>query len=240
MTHERGFALITVLWLVAVLSAAVGVGIASTRIGQRTTLNRVALTRGRWAAEGCLEIAAARWKAKALAGSGTVDLGQGTRCRWQVMNPGSRINVNTADREMLSAVGLDSQQISRIVAGRPFYAVSQAQLPETLFTVDGDGTIDLNAAPPSVLAALPGMTDEAVATRRPLRSLDELAGLLSAAGRSALLGRYDYLSRLVTFAPRQLVVTSQGWVVGQTPVATIEVVTVPLPDRLAIIRRRMW
>ncbi|MGH7530061.1 MAG: hypothetical protein ACREMN_06730, partial [Gemmatimonadales bacterium] len=71
-------------------------------------------------------------------------------------------------------------------------------------------------------------------------SLDELAGSLSPPSRAALLARYADLARLTTFAPQQLIVAATGWVDGERPRSTIELVVVPLPERLAVVRRRMW
>ena len=67
MKGKRGFALITALWLIAAVSAIVGLQVAATRLGQQTSFNRITLTRGRWAAEACLAIVQSRWRAKVLA-----------------------------------------------------------------------------------------------------------------------------------------------------------------------------
>lgn len=120
-----------------------------------------------------------------------------------------------------------------------------------LLTVNGPGTVNTNAAPAPVLLALPGLGPEAVerlvARRemgRAISGLDELAGELSPPARAALLERYADLARGVTFSAPQLVLIARGWVEdrggpGQLH-ATIEILVVPLPERLAMIRRRMW
>jgi hypothetical protein len=114
--------------------------------------------------------------------------------------------------------------------------------------VDGPGTVNANAAAPQVLAALPGLGPEAVerivsrrAGGRPLTSLDALAAALSPAGRAALLAEYAALARLLVFGSAQLAIAATGWVAmdSTAPRATIEVVVVPLPSRLAVIRRRL-
>jgi type II secretory pathway component PulK len=251
MNGERGFALIAVLWLVAALSALVGFEIAGARLGQLSSINRIALARARWAADACHAIVQARWHAQRLADTASVDLGENTRCHWHVDDPGACINVNTADPAVLARVLADSALAQQLLAARgsvPF--ASTLQLPaehRALLTVDGPGTINLNSAPGTVLLALPGMTIEAVerimsrrSIARPVASLDELAGLLSPPARAALLEGYADLARMVTFSPAQLVITAEGWVQGQNARATIEVVVVPLPERLAVVRRRMW
>jgi hypothetical protein len=114
--------------------------------------------------------------------------------------------------------------------------------------VDGPGTVNANAAAPQVLAALPGLGPEAVdrvvgrrAGGRPLTSLDALVAELSPVARAALLAEYAALARLLVFSPGQLTIEAAGWVeIGATaPRATIDVVVVPLPSRLAVIRRRL-
>ena len=251
MTSERGFALITALWLIAAVSTMVGLQVAAARLGQQTSFNRITLARGRWAAEACLAIVQARWRAQRLADTASIDLGASTRCHWQVDDPGARINVNTADPDVLTRAVADSAlALALLGARRVSLFVSVEQLPahyRSLFTVDGPGTVNLNRAPEAVLSVLPGVTDEAVERitgrrnlGRPITSLDELGSLLSPAARASLLEHYADLARITTVSPSQLVVTSQGWVEGSAPHATIETVAVPLPDRLAVIRRRMW
>lgn len=245
--NRDGFALLTVLWLITALSAVVGLSLTAVSLGQRTTINRITLARGRWAAEACLAIAEKRWS-EGRPAEAMVDLGRGTRCAWRVSDPGARINVNTASGEMLRAVAGDdfATVVLRRRANHPFVHVEQlAHIPgfarvAELVTVEGTGTINITAAAPAVLRALPGITPEAVARIEGRRSLDELAAALSHHARAALLDHYADLARLATFAPQQLIVTAEGWIDGESPRATIEILAVPLQDRLAVIRRRMW
>jgi hypothetical protein len=246
--NRRGFALLTVLWLITALSAVVGLELATTRLGQRTTLNRIALTRGRWAAEACLAIVQARWTQHRLADTATIDLGRGTDCRWRIEDPTARINVNTAEREVLDLVAPHADSI--IARRRMRLLADLSEMPgldPVLVTIDGPGTVNLAAAPRPVLLALPGLSPEAVerllarrAMGRPVGSLDELAGLLSPTGRDALLAHYAELARLATFAAPQLKITADGGVRGEPARSTIAIVVVPLPERLAVIRRQMW
>ena len=245
---RRGFALLTVLWLVTALSAVVGVALATTRLGQRTTLNRIALTRGRWAAEACLAIAQARWAQHRLADTAAIDLGRGVRCDWRIEDPTARINVNTAEREVLERVTKDPDSIVARRRLRPLADLNEwPDLDSALVTTDGPGTINLSAAPREVLLALPGLSPEAIdrllarrAVGRSVASLDELAGLLSPGAREVLLARYADLARLATFSAPQLKIAARGSLGGVPPFATIAVFVVPLPERLAVIRRQMW
>ena len=263
---RRGFALLAVLWTLAAVTVAVGGTLAALKDGARASRNRILLARGRWAAEACLAIAGARWEAGRWSDSGSIDLGRGTRCAWHTQDPAARLNLNTAERavlvSLLTSAGMAADRASAlvdsVVARRrhaPFASPEQlrdiADAPDSvlaLLTVDGPGTVNANAAAPRVLAALPGLGPEAVdrivgrrAGGRPLPSLDALVAALSPAGRAALLAEYAALARLLVFSPAQLEIEAAGWVEADstTPRASIVVVVVPLPSRLAVIRRRL-
>lgn len=264
MSASRGFALIAVLWTVTALAGIVGLAVGAARLGQQESVNRIALARGRWAAEACLAIAQARWAQHRLRDTTATDLGRGTRCTWRLADPTARLNVNTADpadvAALLCAPRAPRCPVDTIVALRraqPFTDLEQvAALPDVdsarlaLFTVDGPGSVNVNAAQAAVLLAIPGLTPEAAvrlqerrALGRPIASLDALAAHLSADARAALLAHYADLARQVTFAAPVLTLTVRGWVDGVGAAdrldATIEVLAVPLPDRLAMVRRRM-
>lgn len=264
--RRRGFALLAVLWTLAAVTLAVGGTFAALKDGARASRNRILLARGRWAAEACLAIAGARWQAGRWTDSMTIDLGRTTRCVWRAEDPAARLNLNTADRAVLQrlliSTGMPADAASAladsVVARRrlaPFASPEQlrdiAEVPDALLallTVDGSGTINANAAAPQVLAVLPGLGREAVerivgrrASGRPLASLDALVAELSPVARGALLAEYAALARLLVFSPAQLTIATCGWVAvdSLSPRATIEVVVVPLPSRLAVIRRRL-
>jgi hypothetical protein len=87
------------------------------------------------------------------------------------------------------------------------------------------------------------MTEEGVflltsrRTLRPLHSADELAGLLSRSSRMVFLGSYAEFVRSAVFDPPQLIATVEGGVRGTPIVARATLTTVPVPGRLAVIRR---
>jgi len=81
--NRRGVALLTVLWAVSVLSVLAATGLAAVRTGERTSFNRIALARGRWAAEGCLAIAQARGVSRPDSIGDPIDLGT-ARCSWRI------------------------------------------------------------------------------------------------------------------------------------------------------------
>jgi len=260
MTGRRGFALLAVLWVVAALAAIVGLGLGTLRIGARGSANRLELARGRWAAEACLAIAQARWNEHRFTDTASVDLGRETWCSWRADDPTARVNINTAPATLLLAlvqhVEAAPQLVDSLLAHRPY--ADTAQVRTTLssdtsllafLTTDGPGTINLNAAAPPVILSIPGLGAEVVdqlresaRQTRPVASLDQLASQVPGE-RSELLAHYADLAAQVTFAPSQLLLTAAGWVGDGGPDglhATIEVLVVPLPDRLAVIRRRLW
>lgn len=254
---QRGFALITVLWLVAMLTTIVGLALGAIRLGNEATSNRIALARGRWAADACFAIVQARRAQGRLREADTVDLGRGTRCAWKTDDPTARINVDSADAEILRAVDTNVVFEQAVLNARHvqlFESVAAlAELPgfdsttAELWTVDGPGSVNLSAASPKVLQALPGLSSEAVAriayrreVGRAYPSLDALAAELSPPARALLMAHYSDLARLVTFSAPELLVTATGWVESQPVRATVEFLVVPLPDRLAVIRRREW
>lgn len=250
---RRGFALLAVLWVIATLAGLVGLGVGLMRIEAMASINRRRLERGRWGAEACLAIVGARWLDHRLEDSARVDLGRTLSCRWRVDDPGARLNVNTASIALLVSAGLPQAVADSVVAHRPFQDTSQVRqllgsdsALLSLLTVDGPGTINVNRAPRAVLLALPGFGSETLErlaehTRvgRPVSSLDQLVSAVSGE-RSALLAHYAELSSLITFAPAQLLITSAGEVGNEKPQATVEELVVPLPERLAVIRRRLW
>jgi len=107
----------------------------------------------------------------------------------------------------------------------------------------GTGAINVNAAPPEVLAALPGMSEEAIRMvimhrgATPLPNADVLAGLLSSSARRALLANYPEFVRSAVFAAPQLVGTVIGRVRGTPITARVTLTMVPVAGRLAVIKR---
>lgn len=88
-------------------------------------------------------------------------------------------------------------------------------------TLVGTGQINLNAAPRTVLLALPGMTEEAIAvllqTRgslQPIHSLQELSLQLSSGPRAVLTAAMPEILPLAAFETRELDVRSEGWTDG--------------------------
>ena len=107
---RRGFALITVLWLITALAVVAGAALATAREGAAASRNRLILMRARWAGEGCLEVAQARYAADSSPHSlDSLDLGSGVWCRAELTDPDARLDLNLAgDEQLRRLIGNDS------------------------------------------------------------------------------------------------------------------------------------
>lgn len=249
---RRGFALLAVLWVITALTALTGAGLMVARIGSTTTRNRVLLARAEWAREACSEILLARFAVDAsVRVLDPIDLGRGTWCRVSIDDPSGKANLNTADRDVLAhlfaMLGVQPAIADSVVALRrkgTIYDVRKVRgLDAAYVTARGTGVINVNAAPREVLLTLPGVTEETVLvlmgrrSARPLQSADELAGAVSRSSRTVLLNNYADFVRVAVFAPPQLIATIEGGVRGTAIVARATLTAVPVPGRLAVIRR---
>jgi type II secretory pathway component PulK len=257
--NRRGFALLAVLWVLTALTALTGVGLLVARLGSETTRNRILLARAEWAREACGEILAARFAADpTIRGLDPIDLGRRTWCRASLEDPAARLNLSTADREVVVQLfksvgvrpGLADSVIVQRGRGTLFDLRQVPGLDSTIsarlmpfVTVRGTGAVNVNAAPREVLRTLPGMTEEAVflltsrRVLRPLHSADELAGLLSRSSRTVFLDSYAEFVRAAVFDPPQLIATVEGGVRGTPIVAHATLTVVAIPGRLAVVRR---
>ena len=257
--RRRGFALLAVLWVLTALTALVGTGLLVARLGADTTRNRVLLARAEWAREACGEILLARFATDpSVRTIEPIDLGRGTWCRAGLDDPAAKLNLNTAGREALvrlfAAAGADSAGADSVVAARRVGAIydirqfegidsAEAAHLSRFVTTRGTGVVNVNAAPPEVLRVLPGLSEDAVVVLigrrgvRPVMNADELAGALSRSSRAILLNNYAEFVRATVFSPPQLVATIEGGVRGTSIVVRATLTTVPVPGRLAVIRR---
>jgi DNA uptake protein ComE-like DNA-binding protein len=257
--NRRGFALLAVLWVLTVVTALTGAGLLVARLGSETTRNRMLLARAEWAREACGEMLSARFAVDPMIRHlEPINLGRGTWCRASLDDPADRLNLNTADREPLAGLfkalrvpqAFADSIIVRRTRGTLYDLMQVPGIDSTVaarlmpfVTVRGTGVVNINAAPPEVLRTLPGMTEEGVfllTSRRVLRavhSADELAGLLSRSARTVFLSNYAEFVRAAVFDPPQLIATVEGGVRGTPIVARAILTMVPVPGRLAVIRR---
>lgn len=283
MTDHRGFALLTVLWLIAGLSAIAAGSLALARVGAGASRNRVLLVRAGWARNACEEILLARYGTRErVERLDSVDLGAGLWCDASVEEAGTRLDLNRASPEALRGLlgdsladavldWRDADDMARPLGaerdwyrdrGRlaprnaPLAAVAELRLVrgfdsalvrrlEPLLTTSGDDQVDLNAAPPQVLASLPGLDAAGIATvlaRRaaaPIRSTDELLALLPESARVALLGRYQEFTARAAYAPGRVRIRVRGRAGRPALVSDERLTVVPVPGRLAVIRREL-
>lgn len=257
--NRQGFALLAVLWLLTALTALGGAGMLVARLGHETTRNRVLLARAEWAREACGEILLARFAADPRVRElPPVDLGRGTWCSASLDDPATRLNLNTAESErlhqLLTSTRLAPALTDSVLALRrrmTIYDLRQvpgvdsftAQRLASVLTTHGSGVVNVNSAPAEVLRTLPGASEELVLVvlgrreTRPLTSTDELAGALSKSARAALLNNYAEFVRAAVYQPPQLLVRLSGGVRGTPIVARANLTAVPVPGRLAVIRR---
>lgn len=280
---RRGFALLTVLWAIAILGLLVGGSLRLAELGGATSRNRIALARAGWAREACLEILLSRYAQNEVIGQvDTVDLGRGTWCRASVEGVGARLNLNLATSEALRHLLGEESLVDALLdwrdsddVPRPFgaeadwYETAGKRPPrngpladamelrlvkgfepvfvsrlELLLTVRGNGKLNLNSAPPVLLATLPGLGPEAIsvlASRRlagqRIQNLDQLAALVSPAGRSTMLLHYEELSRLSATDDGEFTAVVEGGVRGAVPTSRATITLVPNGPRLAVTRR---
>jgi len=281
--NRRGFALLTVLWLLTALSAVSGVSLALARLGSDVSRNRILLLRSGWAREACAEILLARYaEREVVTDLDTTDLGRGTWCRVTVDDAAGRLDLNRAPPEVLLALlasdsltdalldwrdrddaprqhGAEAEwyraqgrraprngplaDVSELEFVRGFDSSAVASL-RGLVTARGAEQIDVNIAPGAVLGALPGLGPEAVSVilrhreaGRPVRDSDELLSLLSPSARQTLLSRYQEYSLHAGYRPPRVIVRVEGGVGGTGPVSMARLTVVPVPERLAVIRR---
>ena len=254
-----GFALLAVLWVITALTALTGTGVLVARLGSDATRNRILLARAEWAREACEGILAAHFAA-----DGTVravpptDLGRATWCRASLDDPSAKINLDSVPLDVLvelfRAVRVEPTLADSVLASRrrgPIHDIRQVSGIDSLVaarlapyvTTRGTGVINVNSAPREVLLTLPGASEETVfllmsrRAIRPLQSADELAGALPRSSRDALLSNYAEFVRATVFSPPQLVATVEGSVRGTAIVVRATLTMVPVPGRLAVIRR---
>jgi hypothetical protein len=264
--NQRGVVLIAVLWVVTMLSGLVAAGFTGVRLSQLASWNRMVLLRSRWAADACAAIAEGRWARGQRTDSSVIDLGRGVRCSWRISDPAARLNVNTVPldcmarllrelrvhpdsaREFMRVLSLlrTGTQIWDVRAVADLSGFNDRLLPH--ITVAGLGTVNVAAAAPEVLGALPGMTREAVQVlvsrrsgRRPIGSIHQLSAELSEAAGERLERNRRELTRLVRFEPDRLLMVSSGWIETDGTEAGVEIewLLAPLPDRFAVLWRRL-
>ncbi|MGH7620913.1 MAG: general secretion pathway protein GspK [Gemmatimonadaceae bacterium] len=312
MTHARaerqsGFALLAVLWVIVGLAA---LGVATSLAARNAIIaagNRVDIARATWRAADCLERARAsvadvlhappERDARGLSGWSGLEarvpsalIVSGAHCDVRLEAVGSRIDVNSADGEMIGALlhrlGIPDAMRDSMVdalldwrdaddvprphgAERQWYAASGRFTPrngpfadvreiarvrgfeklhglDSLLSVE-PGRVSLALAPLSVLAALPGIGEEALSRVAEQRArgagsgdLMELTAELSPGARQRVLARYSELVHAATSEPDAWILEARATTGSPAITVVIQVRLVRAGDRAAIVRRRTW
>lgn len=140
---RRGFALLTVLWLVALLGGVTSGVLLLVRREQRLSTNRGQITRIRWAQNACLAILQARFaEHPEVRVIDSTELGHGVWCRATVTDLAARVNLNLATGAILRAVLGSDSLVAAVMdwrdadsvpeargAERPWYAARQRDGP---------------------------------------------------------------------------------------------------------------
>lgn len=258
---RRGFALLAVLWMLALLTAALAATSTALNTEVRASRNRVLAARARWAAEACAAIATDHTLNDRIAAPDTVDLGRGTRCTWVRDDPARRLDVNHADRDMLErflvAYGLTDSVamdvVNRLVrqrAGHPLASETQLLalgIPRAAAVqTTPDQTEGISSDAPLAVLEAAGLSEPAAhllesrqREGRPVMSLAELQELVAP---GSLGHDYQALARVVQFVPTQQLLLAQGWVADTegSPSASMELLVRRRDGRLAVLRQRQW
>jgi general secretion pathway protein K len=114
--NRRGIALLATLWLLAALSVIAAGALSLARIERNTAVDRVALTRGRFAAEGCLALLQGGLaNGSPLADIDSTDLGGGVWCRASIEDLGARLSVEVSNAEPLAALIGDTARTAALL-----------------------------------------------------------------------------------------------------------------------------
>lgn len=241
MNGRRGMALLATLWVIVALAALAAAVTQQARAGSAVSADRVSAIRGRWAAEGCLALAQSRIEQRlrrqepALrADFDTVFYANGVACRTEATDSGARIHRDSADPATLAL-------LDTVLAGSGANETRDDHL-----TSYGDGRVNLMTADAHVLATLPGFGDEAIRVTlharqwgRPLSSLDDVVARIPAHSRRAFMHHYPALIPRTTVRTGFIVLRASAWTDAESQTATIELLTVPSGNRLAITERHL-
>src|SRR5688572_13578423 len=114
--NRRGIALLSTLWLVAALSVVTASALTLARTERDMAVARVALTRGRFAAEACFAVLESNFgDRKRLAPIDSVDLGQGTWCGVTMTDVAARLSAEMANAELLAALVGDPERSAALL-----------------------------------------------------------------------------------------------------------------------------
>ena len=145
-----------------------------------------------------------------------------------------------------------------VPANRPFGSIAELLLVRGLgranldslsrfLSVGGPGVLNVASADPVLVSTMPGLKPadltvlrDAAAMGWRAHSLEELIGRLGESRREELASWIPELQATISFQPGELMIEAVG-AVGDSPVRAHATLTgIPLPERLAIVRRVLW
>ena len=223
---RKGFALLTVLWVIAALGLTASEVLVVARTGITVSINRSTIRKAEWARDACESILRARFAADSLTRStDRVDLGSSVWCRASLEDVGT-----LSTRQFRLAVPGDSNRKDfRGVEPRDPIAVTQ---------------VNLNAASDSVIARMTGIDFAAaralVTRRRSLGGFPSMQAVLSSLPpltANAVMQNYSRFASSVTLRPIQFIAHIEGGVSSSVPRARALLVIVPAGRRLVVVRR---
>ena len=263
--NRQGMVLLSVLWGTMVIATLVATSLAIAHHALMLTRNRVVATGERWAAAGCEARFLSRLATDSLVTAESLSFENGSWCQAVAVSLNARLNVRTADNQMLARMFPPESVVAAIVLLRGAGAAEStsglqnegqlrqvpglASLTDTdlaLLTVDGDGRINPNVAPEPVLLALPGISPElahriaTVSRKRPLVDLSSLADLATPADRDALARRWSDLAARVTFEQGPLEVRIRSGSRLAPVEFTERLVVIPHAPRPMVVQREAW
>lgn len=255
----RGFALLAVLWVLALLAVGLATAFSVLDLERRAAHNRLLLTRAGWAAESCVAVATERLLVDSSSSADTIDLGRGARCTWQFADPNRLLDVNNSDRVVLTRLFLAHGVGDSVAAALAERLVARArvvpfedslQLEEfgvpsrarAHLTTDATDGISIGA-PAEVLEAA-GLSRAAVievlsqrVARTPIRAIAELSERVPSG-----IGEDRDLAGSLRFGADRWLLIADGWIAGDavSPHSGIELLVRVADRRLAVLRRRVW
>lgn len=111
---RAGFALMTVLWLVVVLSAVLVSLVAPLRLASDASANRTALIKASWAARSCVSLLRSEATSPGP-WSDSISLGETVWCGLESLRPDERVHVNVVDSLGLSRLLRDPVRVSSLL-----------------------------------------------------------------------------------------------------------------------------
>jgi hypothetical protein len=214
--------------MIVVLSAVAGTALLEMSMALRAAGNRIELARAEWARAACWSLVRDARTARDLAVD-SLRVGVDSWCSSTVDDLGARVQVNIAPAalvECVVGVGARHPRAARPLANDRVLEALMALVRQkdrlALLTTRGDGVLNLNTAPPQVLACIPGVGRSGASSIARLRqaeeavpSVDALIAELSPAQRAAFLSRAQEWTPYLGVRSRFVLLTVSGHAGGR-------------------------